>query len=157
MKPMLVLATVAALACAASAWAGDGGVAAGTLTCKVSSGWGFVFGSSKDLDCTYNNGSGHVDKYIGTINKYGVDIGYQQGGVMIWAVFAPANDVSPGAIAGNYVGVTAGASVGIGAHSNALVGGSANSVSLQPLSIGGAAGLNVAAGLASISLAYVPD
>ena len=157
MKLILALATVASLGFADSAQAGDSGVNAGVLTCNVSSGWGFVFGSSKDLDCTYDNASGHIERYTGTINKYGVDVGYQQGGVMVWGVFAPANDVSPGALAGNYAGVTAGGSVGVGAHVNALIGGSDNSVSLQPLSIEGAVGLNVAAGLASVSLAYVPD
>ena len=157
MRLILALATVASLGFAASARAGSSGVSAGVLTCKVSSGWGLVFGSSKDLDCTYDNASGQTERYIGTIHRYGIDVGYQRGGVMVWGVFAPANDASPGALAGHYGGVTAGASVGVGAHVNALIGGSYNSVSLQPLSIDGAVGLNLAAGLASISLAYVPD
>lgn len=156
MKLILALATVASLGFAASAQADTGGVNAGVLTCNVSSGWGFVFGSSKDLNCTYDSASGHSEKYSGTINKYGVDVGYQQGGVMVWAVVAPAADLAPGALAGGYGGLTAGGSVGVGANANALVGGSNNTFSLQPISIEGTTGLNVAAGLASINLTYVP-
>jgi hypothetical protein len=37
-----------------------------------------------------------------------------------------------------------------------LVGGSQDSIALQPLSVSGQAGLNVAAGLAKFTLKYVP-
>jgi hypothetical protein len=149
---MLGLAAATSLAFAASAHADPGGVKAGVLTCNVSSGWGLIFGSSKDLNCTFENGSGREEHYAGTINKYGVDVGYHNGGVIVWAVFAPTGDLAPGSLAGNYGGVTASAAVGVGAGANALVGGSDNHVSLQPVSIEGLTGLNVAAGVASISL-----
>jgi hypothetical protein len=149
---MLGLAAATSLAFAASAHADPGGVKAGVLTCNVSSGWGLIFGSSKDLNCTFENGSGREEHYAGTINKYGVDVGYHNGGVIVWAVFAPTGDLAPGSLAGNYGGVTAGGAVGVGAGANALVGGSDNHVSLQPVSIEGLTGLNVAAGVASISL-----
>jgi len=154
MKRNLVLGLAAAtsLAFAASAHADPGGVKAGVLTCNVSSGWGLIFGSSKDLNCTFENGSGREEDYVGTINKYGVDIGYHNGGVIVWAVFAPTSDLAPGSLAGNYGGVTAGGAVGVGAGANALVGGSSNNVALQPVSIEGMTGLNVAAGVASITL-----
>jgi hypothetical protein len=153
---MLGLSAAASLALAASAHADPGGVKAGVLTCNVSSGWGLIFGSSKDLNCTFENGSGREEHYAGTINKYGVDIGYHNGGVMVWAVLAPTADLAPGSLTGNYGGVTAGGSVGVGANANALVGGSNSSVSLQPVSIEGLTGLNVAAGVASISLTAQP-
>jgi len=92
---MLGLAAATSLAFAASAHADPGGVKAGVLTCNVSSGWGLIFGSSKDLHCTFENGSGREDDYVGTINKYGVDIGYHNGGVIVWAVFAPTSDIAP--------------------------------------------------------------
>ncbi len=149
---MLGLAAATSLAFAASAHADPGGVKAGVLTCNVSSGWGLIFGSSKDLNCTFESGTNHEEHYAGTINKYGVDIGYHNGGVIVWAVFAPTGDLAPGSLAGNYGGVTAGGAVGVGAGANALVGGSDNHVSLQPVSIEGLTGLNVAAGVASISL-----
>ena len=155
-KLILGLAVAAGLAFAAQAQADPAGVKAGVLTCNVSSGWGFVFGSSKDLRCTYSGGPGDFEHYSGTINKYGVDIGYQSGGVMVWAVFAPTAQLEHGALAGNYGGVTAGASAGVGANANALVGGSNNTISLQPVSIEGTTGLNVAAGVASITLVHRP-
>jgi hypothetical protein len=155
-KLLLGLATAACLGMAAQAQADPAGVKVGVLTCDVSSGWGFVFGSSKDLRCTYTGVANVVEDYSGSINKYGVDIGYQRGGVMVWAVFAPTAQLPHGALAGNFGGVTAGASAGVGAGANALVGGSGNTISLQPLSIEGSTGLNIAAGVASISLDYQP-
>jgi len=129
------------------------GVRVGTLSCNVASGWGFVFGSSRSLHCTLTPGTnGHPERYNGSISKFGVDIGYTQGGVLVWGVFAPGPNVGPGVLAGNYVGATASATVGVGAGANVLVGGSGNSISLQPLSIEGNTGLNVAAGIGAITL-----
>jgi hypothetical protein len=132
------------------------GVRAGVLTCNVSSGFGFVFGSSRSLNCTFSGAGGHYEHYVGTINRFGVDIGYIQGGVLVWTVLAPTTTPAPCALAGNFGGATAQATVGVGAGANVLVGGSANSISLQPLSIEGTTGLNVAAGIAAISLQCAP-
>jgi hypothetical protein len=141
------------LALLAPARAADTTVKTGTITCHVSSGWGFVFGSSRDLRCVYA-GEGRTENYTGKISKFGVDIGYQQSGVILWAVFAPSTDLKAGALTGNYGGVTAGASAGIGGNANVLVGGSTQSISLQPVSIEGITGINLAAGIAAISLKY---
>jgi hypothetical protein len=133
----------------------DTGVKAGVLTCHVDSGWGFVFGSSRKINCTYS-GSGRVEHYAGDISKFGVDIGYLQSGVIIWGVFAPTTDLGAGALSGEYGGVTGGASVGVGVDANVLVGGSTKSISLQPVSFEGDKGLNVAGGIAAVSLKLVP-
>jgi hypothetical protein len=133
------------------------GVRVGTLTCNVASGWGFVFGSSKSLHCTFAPAPGRAEFYAGTVNKFGVDIGYTQGGVLIWAVFAPTANLGPSALNGNYVGATGSATVGVGASANVLVGGSNSTISLQPVSVEGNTGLNVAAGIGSISLRYQPQ
>jgi Protein of unknown function (DUF992) len=135
----------------------QGGVQIGTLTCNVSGGWGFVFGSSKAVRCTLARAGGRPEHYAGSINKFGVDIGYTQGGVLVWGVFAPTANLAPGALSGNYVGATGSATVGVGAGANVLVGGSNRTISLQPLSIEGNTGLNVAAGIGSISLRYQPQ
>lgn len=145
------LAAAASLAVAGAAQAQPTGVKAGVLSCEVGGGWGFVFGSSKEMNCTFSSAAGYTEHYTGTINKYGVDIGYTRGGIMVWAVFAPG-EVGHGALAGNYGGVTAGAAVGVGASAHALIGGSGNNISLQPLSIEGQTGLNVAAGVAGVTL-----
>jgi Protein of unknown function (DUF992) len=145
---------VASLSTAAQA---QSGVRVGTLTCQVASGWGFVFGSSKSLHCTFAPAPGRTEFYAGTINKFGVDIGYTQGGVLVWAVFAPTANLAPGALNGNYVGATGSATVGVGAGANVLIGGSNSTISLQPVSVEGNTGLNVAAGIGSISLRYQPQ
>ncbi len=91
------------------------GVKVGVLTCNVDSGWGFVFGSSHSLRCNYSPRPDHAEHYIGNVSKFGVDIGYSGAGVIVWTVIAPTTDLAPGSLAGNYGGVTGGASVGIGA------------------------------------------
>jgi hypothetical protein len=131
----------------------QGGIKAGVLTCNVSSGWGVVFGSSRDLRCVYQPLKGSPEHYVGHITKYGIDIGYTQGGVIVWAVFAPSN-LAPGALGDGYAGATASATVGVGAGVNALVGGFKNSITLQPVSIEGNTGLNIAGGIAAMRLKY---
>lgn len=148
-----ILAASVGLAAAFAPPAGaQGGVNVGNLTCNVSSGWGFVFGSSRALNCTFAGAGGRYDYYVGNIMKFGVDIGYTQGGVMIWTVVAPTAAIAPGSLAGSYAGGTASATVGVGVGANALVGGSGNTIALQPLSLEGNSGLNVAAGIGAIQL-----
>lgn len=129
-------------------------VKAGVLTCNVDSGWGFIFGSSRELKCTFSQNGGSVERYIGHITKFGVDVGYQSGGVIVWAVFAPASGIGKGAVAGDYGGATGSAAVGVGVGANVLVGGFQKSITLQPVSIEGMTGLNVAAGIAEVSLEF---
>jgi Protein of unknown function (DUF992) len=132
-------------------------VKAGALSCNVSSGFGFIFGSSKAVNCTFSPaGGGPPQHYVGSIDKFGVDIGYTSGGVLVWAVFAPSTSPAPGTLAGSYGGATASATAVVGVGANVLVGGSGNSISLQPISIEGNTGLNVAAGVAALTLTYQP-
>ena len=145
-----------ALALAGTAEAAPHGVKVGTLTCNVASGWGFVFGSSKDLHCTFRPNGHSREHYTGSISKFGVDIGYTEGGVLVWGVFAPSSDVRAGALAGDYAGATASATLGVGLGANVLVGGLDKSSALQPLSVEGNRGLNVAAGIGAISLHAAP-
>jgi hypothetical protein len=147
---------IGALACGGQADA-QGSVQVGTLTCNVAGGWGFVFGSSKGVRCTFARAGGGPEHYAGSINKFGVDIGYTQGGILVWGVFAPSANLAPGALSGNYIGATGSATVGVGAGANVLVGGSNRTISLQPVSIEGNTGLNVAAGIGAMSLRYQPQ
>jgi uncharacterized protein DUF992 len=59
------------------------------------------------------------------MDKFGVDIGYMQGGVLIWTVIAPTANLVPGSLAGSYGGVSGSATVGVGLGDNVLVGGRA--------------------------------
>ena len=148
----------AALALAAilsAAPAAADSVKVGTLSCRVSPGWGYLVASSRDLRCEFHPTDGPGERYQGTVAKFGLDIGYTTGGILVWDVVAPRTDLEPGALAGDYVGATAGVTAGIGFGANALIGGIAHSVALQPLSLEGNTGLNLAAGLGSIHLRFV--
>jgi hypothetical protein len=131
-------------------------VKAGMLSCNESSGWGLIFGSSHELHCTFSQNAGVLERYVGHIRKFGVDIGYQSGGVIVWGVFAPTAGIAKGALSGDYGGATATAAVGVGGGGSVLVGGFQRSITLQPISIEGTTGLNVAAGIAEVTLESAP-
>ena len=124
----------------------------GALECTVAGGPGFIITSSKALSCTFKPTRGRRETYVGTIRKFGLDIGATQKGKIVWAVLAPTASVRPGALAGDYVGVSAEATVGAGVQANVLVGGFNKSFNLQPLSVGGQTGLNIAAGVSELTL-----
>jgi len=134
-----------------------GDIASGFLNCNVAGNLSFVFGSSRDIKCIYKPGNGSPqENYTGSIKTFGVDIGYQSSGVMIWGVVAPTNNAGPGALAGDYVGATATVAAGLGVGANALVGGYKDSVALQPLSVEGIKGINVAGGIGALTLLAAP-
>jgi hypothetical protein len=150
-KSVLFLSALgAAMALGAAAHA-DPVVKAGVLSCDVEGGWGLVVTSTRDLECTFAGADGRRDDYRGTITKIGVDVGYHSAGVIIWAVVAPS-EPGPGALAGHYGGVSGSAAAGVGAGANVLVGGSGSTVTLQPASIEGDTGLNLAGGITGIDL-----
>ena len=68
--------------------------------------------------------------------------------IAAWLIYAGLNR----ALAGHYGGASGEATVGAGVGANVLVGGSNRTVTLQPLSVQGQAGLNVAVGVASLDL-----
>ncbi len=129
-------------------------VKTGYLTCHVASGWGFIIGSSRKIHCTYSSKAHHTEHYTGTISKFGADIGYLQSAVILWAVAAPTTDLGAGALAGHYAGAQASVALGVGAGANVLIGGFKKSIALQPVAVEGQNGLNVAAGIAAMSLHY---
>jgi hypothetical protein len=148
----IVLAAVLALGLAAApALATTKGVKIGVLTCNVEGGVGMIVGSSRGVDCVFEGTVGKRERYSGSIGRFGLDIGVTGKGVMAWAVFAPGK-LKAGALAGTYVGASAEASVAVGLGANVLVGGSNKSIALQPLSIQAQTGLNLAAGVASLTL-----
>jgi hypothetical protein len=129
-------------------------VRAGYLTCHIDSGWGFIFGSSRKIDCAYALQPGYTEYYTGSITKFGADIGYLQSAVIIWAVLAPSTNLGQGALDGHYGGATASVALGVGGGANVLVGGFNHSIALQPVSIEGQNGLNVAAGVQALTLKF---
>lgn len=125
----------------------------GTLSCEVAGGIGMIIGSNKQIDCTFKQQSGKVERYTGSIGKLGIDIGITKKTYLSWVVVNTApTAVGDGALAGTYVGASAGASIGLGLGANVLVGGNSKNFALQPLSAEAGTGLNVAAGVARLQL-----
>ncbi|HEV3500869.1 MAG TPA: DUF992 domain-containing protein [Bradyrhizobium sp.] len=127
-------------------------VRAGILQCQGGQNVGFVVGSVTSLECVFQSEGRRPEPYVATVRRYGVDLGITDQTRLAWAVNAPTGRVGYGDLAGNYGGVGANASVGVGFGGNFLVGGPANSYALQPISVQGQTGLNVAAGVADIQL-----
>jgi hypothetical protein len=94
--------------------------------------------------------------YLGVIDTVGLDIGITGGGAMAWAVFAPTQGPAHGGLAGRYVGATGEIGLGVGVGANVLLGGSDRTVALQPLSVEGQVGVNLAVGLSSLELRPAP-
>jgi Protein of unknown function (DUF992) len=127
-------------------------VQVGQLTCSMSASIGFIIGSEKNLNCIFRGQPGEPDEaYTGTMTTIGLDIGITSGGVIVWTVFADTNRYA-GMLAGRYAGATAEVSVAAGVGANVLVGGSHRTVTLQPLSLQGQIGLDVAAGIGAMEL-----
>jgi hypothetical protein len=127
-------------------------VQVGILECRGGASVGFIVGSVTNLGCVLRTEGMPEDRYVATIRKVGVDLGITQESALAWGVYAPVARLGPGDLAGNYAGAQGSATIGVGVGGNVLVGGSANSIALQPLSLQGQTGLNVAAGLESLEL-----
>ncbi|MGE0563085.1 MAG: DUF992 domain-containing protein [Pseudolabrys sp.] len=124
----------------------------GTLDCDVSGGVGLIVTSKKSMTCRFvPTPGGAAEIYTGTISKFGLDIGGTTGGRMVWTVVAPGSPAR-GALAGNYGGASAEATVAAGLGANVLVGGSRRTIALQPLSVQGQSGLNFAVGVSELTL-----
>ncbi len=131
-------------------------VQAGTLTCDVSAGIGLILTQKQTMTCSFLPvAGGPPDLYTGRIDEFGVAIGAVQQGTLIWGVLAPTSGVPRGALAGSYVGVGAQATAGVGLGANALIGGTGRAFSLQPLSVQGQTGVNIAGGVITVTLTPV--
>jgi len=149
---LALAATLALFSTGASAQ----GVNAGLLECRGIGTTGFIIGSVHELECVFKTEYMPPVRYHGIVRKFGLDVGITEGSLLAWGVVAPTARIGPGDLAGNYGGVTAGAAFVVGAGANALVGGSGNTIALQPVSIEGQAGINVTLGVASLELRYGP-
>jgi hypothetical protein len=152
----LILAA-AALATLASSTGGANAqqtqrVQVGVLECRGGASVGFIVGSVTNLGCVLRAEGMPEDRYIATIRKVGLDLGITQESALAWGVFAPVARLGPGGLSGDYVGAQGSATLGVGVGGNVLVGGSANSIALQPLSVQGQVGVSIAAGLESLEL-----
>jgi hypothetical protein len=124
----------------------------GGLTCDTGPRVGLLVGSSQRMNCLFRSNTGEQYRYRGRITRLGVDVGITRGGRLFWGVFAPTAHIGPGALRGTYVGASGNASLGLGLGANVLVGGSHRTISLQPLSVEGQVGINLALGVAGLRL-----
>jgi hypothetical protein len=154
MRRSLALAAVALAlsAPAATTSAQQAKVQAGVLECRGGASVGFIVGSVTNLGCVMRAAGRPDDFYVATIRKVGLDLGITQESVLAWGVFAPVAQLGPGDLSGNYAGAQGSATLGVGVGGNVLVGGSNNSIALQPLSVQGQVGIAIAAGLESLEL-----
>jgi hypothetical protein len=127
-------------------------VQVGILECRGGASIGFVVGSVTNLGCVLRVDGMPEDRYVATIRKVGIDLGITQESALAWGVYAPVARLGPGDLSGDYAGAQGSAAIDVGAGGNVLVGGSANSIALQPLSVQGQVGVSVAAGLESLEL-----
>lgn len=155
LKPLLALAALA-LAAVPGAASAQSTVKVGTLECDVSAGIGMFLVQKQTMKCVFKTDEGGSEAYTGKIDEYGLAIGKVDAGQLIWGVLAPAKGLPKGALAGSYGGVGAQATVGAGLGANVLVGGTGRAFSLQPLSLEGQTGINIAAGVTTVTLTAVP-
>src|ERR1700761_606970 len=127
-------------------------VRVGVLECRGGASIGFLVGSVTNLGCVLRVEGMPEDRYIATIRKVGLDLGITEETALAWGVFAPVARLAPGDLTGTYAGAQGSASLGVGVGGNVLVGGSNNTIALQPLSVQGSVGINLAAGLESLEL-----
>jgi hypothetical protein len=151
--------TIAALALSAAFFASStpalaqSSVRVGTLACDVSAGIGLFVVQKQTLRCTFTpNGGGLVDSYTGKIDDFGVALGEVAAGHLVWGVIAAVPGLPRGALAGTYAGLGAEATVGVGLGANVLPGGTGRAFSLQPTSVEGQVGLNIAGGVTTVTL-----
>jgi hypothetical protein len=152
LRTIALAATLVAIT--AGAAAPQSRIQAGVLECLGLGTTGFIIGSVHDLECVFRSDYGMAVHHHGLVRKFGLDLGYTEHSGLTWAVFAPTRQIGPGDLAGYYVGVSAGASVGLGLGANALIGGSNSSFALQPLSVEGQSGINLAIGVADLELRF---
>ena len=153
----LTLLSILALAAMTAPGAADHKIKSGILECDVSAGVGLIFKEKQTMTCKFTPlGGGAVDHYTGSIDEVGLSIGATEGGILVWSVMSAQQGVPAGALAGTYKGISANASVGVGLGENVLMGGNDSAFMLQPSSYEGQVGLNVAAGVTTVTLTWAP-
>jgi Protein of unknown function (DUF992) len=130
---------------------------AGMLRCVVNPSIGFIIAGHQSMECRFTqNPPIPPQAYEGALNMIGLNIGISAGGVFGWAVLAPTVGIPAGALAGEYVGASGDIGLGLGAGANVLVGGSARTLALQPVSLEGSVAVDVALGVSALKLRAVP-
>ncbi len=153
LRSALLLAAIIVRAFHAESASAAAGVNVGILNCTIDGGVGWILWSSKGMECIFHPVGGLPEYYVGSVRKFGLDIGVTNVAFVSWMVFAPGA-IDPDALAGSYVGASGEASVGLGLGANVLIGGIYKSIALQPVSVQGQTGLNLAVAITRLDLDY---
>ena len=138
-----------------------GGVEAGILMCKSVPGTRLnLFVHSRiDLDCTFRTTAGKVEEYKGRSGiGLGLDLNWDRDEEIGFSVINGGTELAPGAhaLSGTYVGGKASVTLGVGAGAAALIGGSGDSIALQPLALERSSGFGLAGGVGYLVLEAKP-
>lgn len=155
MRKFVMQATLA-VAVVSATGAAHAATEVGVLECRGGPRVGLIVGSFQRLDCLYKPKVGAYQRYTASGGRVGLDVGITAKSVVVWGVFAPSDSIAPGALSGTYGGISGDVAVGLGVGGNALIGGSQRSIALQPLSVKGAVGVSLAAGITGVTLRYRP-
>jgi hypothetical protein len=130
----------------------------GMLRCKLNPSIGFIIAGHQSMECRFvpSDPGSPPQGYQGALNTAGLDIGISAGGVLGWAVLAPTGGIPAGALSGEYVGASGDLGIGLGAGANVLIGGSARTFALQPVSLEGSIAVDVALGVSALKLRPAP-
>ena len=135
---------------------GGPGTKVGVLNCVLAPTVGLIVVSFQNMNCRFNSeGPAPSESYSGKLSTVGIDLGFRAGGSLTWGVYAPTNNMIPGSLAGSYKGASGKVGVGVGVGENFLLGGSGNSVALQPWSVEGTTGVHASLGLSNLELRAV--
>ena len=136
---------------------GGPGTKVGVLNCALAPSVGLLIVGFQQMSCRFNSEVPlPSEAYTGTMSTFGVDLGFTAGGALTWGVYAPTQNMMPGSLSGTYVGASGNVGVGVGVGENFLLGGSGNSMALQPWSVEGTTGVNASLGLSNLELRLAP-
>ena len=132
---------------------GGPGTKVGVLNCRIAPHLGLIVVGFQNMQCRFTSeGPAPSENYLGKMTTVGLDLGFTAGGALTWGVYASTKNMVPGSLSGNYAGASGSVSVGVGVGENFLLGGSGNSVALQPWSVEGTTGVNASLGLSNMEL-----
>ncbi|WP_316163145.1 DUF992 domain-containing protein [Bradyrhizobium sp. SZCCHNRI20481] len=125
---------------------------AGVLECAGRKTSGKLVMSQSRLRCVFRSQGRQPERYVAKVRRYGLDVGLTDETRMAWAVSAPVNDFGRSELRGRYGGLSANAAALVGFGGSFLVRDTDRAAALQPISLQGQTGLNIAAGITEVEL-----
>ena len=128
----------------------------GTLACDVSGGVGMIVTSKKAMVCTFTNVARRVARSMRARSASSASTSARRPAARcVWTVFAPTVAPCAARSRANMPAPRPRRPSSAGSARTCCVGGSNRSIALQPVSVGGQAGLNLAVGVADLQLRSV--